>query len=120
MTEAQRRALDELIGEKLMDAELTGLHVDVSDSELDLAIEEHPPLAPRRAGRLRHGGPLPHLLDRAQLGQLPVQHAQQTQRVVARVLVEREHLEATPIRHRRLPQRRRFPNHRGHGRLTVA
>lgn len=38
--EAQRRALEELIGEKLMDGELAGLHVDVSDGELDLAIED--------------------------------------------------------------------------------
>jgi peptidyl-prolyl cis-trans isomerase SurA len=35
-----RRALDDLIGEKLMDAELKGMNVDVSDQEVDLAIED--------------------------------------------------------------------------------
>lgn len=38
--EALRHALDDLIGEKLMDAELKGLNVDVSDQEVDLAIED--------------------------------------------------------------------------------
>lgn len=38
--EALRRALDDLIGEKLMDAELKGLNVEVTDPEVELAIED--------------------------------------------------------------------------------
>ena len=38
--DALRRALDDLIGEKLMDAELKGMNVDVSDQEVELAIED--------------------------------------------------------------------------------
>jgi peptidyl-prolyl cis-trans isomerase SurA len=39
-TDALRRALDDLIGEKLMDAELKGLNVEVTDAEVELAIED--------------------------------------------------------------------------------
>lgn len=38
--EAMRRALDDLIGEKLMDSELKGMNVDVTDQEVDLAIDD--------------------------------------------------------------------------------
>lgn len=39
-TEVMRRALDDLIGEKLMDAELKGMNVDVTDQEVDLAVDD--------------------------------------------------------------------------------
>ena len=38
--EALRRALDDLIGEKLMDAELKDMNVEVTDQEVDLAIQD--------------------------------------------------------------------------------
>jgi peptidyl-prolyl cis-trans isomerase SurA len=38
--DALRHALDDLIGEKLMDGELKDLNVDVTDQEVDLAIED--------------------------------------------------------------------------------
>jgi len=38
--EILRHALDDLIGEKLMDAELKGLNVEVTDQEVDLAISD--------------------------------------------------------------------------------
>jgi peptidyl-prolyl cis-trans isomerase SurA len=38
--EAMRHSLDELIGEKLMDLELKSLSVDVTEGEVDLAVED--------------------------------------------------------------------------------
>ena len=38
--DAMKRALDDLIGERLMDLELRSLNVDVGDAEVDLAIED--------------------------------------------------------------------------------
>lgn len=38
--DALRRALDDLIGEKLMDAELKDMNVEVTDQEVDLAIQD--------------------------------------------------------------------------------
>jgi peptidyl-prolyl cis-trans isomerase SurA len=38
--DALRRALDDLIGEKLMDGELKSLNIDVTDQEVDLSIDE--------------------------------------------------------------------------------
>ena len=39
-TEALKHALDALIGEKLMEAQLKELNIDVTDSEVDLAIDD--------------------------------------------------------------------------------